>query len=92
MRAIPSSGRFGLPTRAIGMTKRLFEHAYNATLEAQLELEAELQQAATGTADFAEGAKSQFDVLSDGELVFSKQREKRFPEENEVLDLLASSR
>jgi 2-(1,2-epoxy-1,2-dihydrophenyl)acetyl-CoA isomerase len=44
-----------LPTRAIGMTKRLFDHAYNATLEEQLELEAELQQAATGTADFAEG-------------------------------------
>ena len=43
-------------------------------------------------ASAVEGAKSQFDVLSDGELVFSKQREKRFPEENEVLDLLASSR
>ncbi|MEO5577415.1 MAG: enoyl-CoA hydratase-related protein [Gaiellaceae bacterium] len=45
----------GLPTHAIGMTKRLFEHAYGATLEEQLELEAELQQEATGTADFAEG-------------------------------------
>ncbi len=44
-----------LPTRAIGMTKRLFDHAYNATLEQQLELEATLQQAATGTADFVEG-------------------------------------
>jgi 2-(1,2-epoxy-1,2-dihydrophenyl)acetyl-CoA isomerase len=44
-----------LPTRAIGMTKRLFEHAYDATLEEQLALEAELQQAATGSADFAEG-------------------------------------
>jgi 2-(1,2-epoxy-1,2-dihydrophenyl)acetyl-CoA isomerase len=43
------------PTRAIGMTKRLFEHAYGASLDAQLELEAELQQEATGTADFAEG-------------------------------------
>ena len=39
-----------------------------------------------------EGAKSQFDVFSDGELVFSKQREGRFPEEDEVLGLLASSR
>ncbi len=39
-----------------------------------------------------EGAKSQYDVLSDGELVFSKQREGRFPEEDEVLALLASSR
>ena len=31
------------PTRAIGMTKRLFDHADNATLDAQLELEAQLQ-------------------------------------------------
>jgi 2-(1,2-epoxy-1,2-dihydrophenyl)acetyl-CoA isomerase len=44
-----------LPTRAIGMTKQLFDHAYTASLEEQLELEAELQQAATGSADFAEG-------------------------------------
>ncbi|MGH3072215.1 MAG: enoyl-CoA hydratase-related protein [Gaiellaceae bacterium] len=47
-----------LPTQAIGMTKRLFDHAYDATLEAQLALEAELQQAATGTADFAEGVQA----------------------------------
>jgi predicted Rdx family selenoprotein len=39
-----------------------------------------------------EGAKSQFDVIAEGELVFSKQREGRFPEEDEVLGLLASSR
>ena len=32
-----------LPTRAIGMTKRLFDNAYDASLEQQLELEAELQ-------------------------------------------------
>jgi 2-(1,2-epoxy-1,2-dihydrophenyl)acetyl-CoA isomerase len=44
-----------LPTRAIGMTKRLFEHAFTASLEEQLALEAELQEAATQTADFAEG-------------------------------------
>ena len=43
-------------------------------------------------ASIAEGAKSQFDVLADGELVFSKQREHRFPEEDEILVLLASSR
>ena len=47
-----------LPTRAIGMTKRLFEHAYDATLEAQLALEANMQQEATGTADFAEGVQA----------------------------------
>ena len=44
-----------LPTRAIGMTKRLFDHAYNASLDEQLELEAELQEVATTSADFAEG-------------------------------------
>jgi 2-(1,2-epoxy-1,2-dihydrophenyl)acetyl-CoA isomerase len=43
------------PTRAIGMTKRLFDHAQNATLDEQLALERELQTAATKTADFAEG-------------------------------------
>jgi 2-(1,2-epoxy-1,2-dihydrophenyl)acetyl-CoA isomerase len=44
-----------LPTRGIGLTKRLFEHAFTASLDEQLELEAALQQEATGTADFAEG-------------------------------------
>jgi len=44
-----------LPTRAIGMTKRLIDHAVNATLAQQLEREAELQTAATQTADFKEG-------------------------------------
>jgi 2-(1,2-epoxy-1,2-dihydrophenyl)acetyl-CoA isomerase len=44
-----------LPTRGIGMTKRLIDHALNATLEQQLEREAELQAAATQTDDFSEG-------------------------------------
>jgi 2-(1,2-epoxy-1,2-dihydrophenyl)acetyl-CoA isomerase len=44
-----------LPTRAVGMTKRLFEQAGTATLEEQLELEAELQAAAMRTDDFREG-------------------------------------
>jgi 2-(1,2-epoxy-1,2-dihydrophenyl)acetyl-CoA isomerase len=44
-----------LPTRAIGMTKRLFDHAATATLDEQLELEAQLQTAATRSEDFAEG-------------------------------------
>jgi 2-(1,2-epoxy-1,2-dihydrophenyl)acetyl-CoA isomerase len=47
-----------LPTRGVAMTKQLFEHAYGASLEEQLELEAELQQAATGTEDFAEGVQA----------------------------------
>ena len=37
------------------MTKRLFDHADNATLEEQLELESQLQAAAATTADFREG-------------------------------------
>jgi 2-(1,2-epoxy-1,2-dihydrophenyl)acetyl-CoA isomerase len=47
-----------LPTRGVGLTKRLFEHAYDASLEAQLALEAELQQEATASADFAEGVQA----------------------------------
>ena len=37
------------------MTKRLFDHADTATLDEQLEHEAELQAAATKSADFREG-------------------------------------
>ena len=35
-----------------------------------------------------EGARSQFDVVADGEVVFSKQREHRFPELDEILAAL----
>jgi selT/selW/selH-like putative selenoprotein len=41
---------------------------------------------ATATA----GARGQFDVVVDGEVVFSKHERGRFPAENEVLDLLRS--
>jgi 2-(1,2-epoxy-1,2-dihydrophenyl)acetyl-CoA isomerase len=44
-----------LPTRGIGMTKRLIDHAPTASLEEQLEREAQLQAAATQTDDFKEG-------------------------------------
>lgn len=47
-----------LPTRAVAMTKQLFERAYSASLEDQLELEADLQQAATQTDDFGEGVQA----------------------------------
>ncbi len=47
-----------LPTRAVAMTKQLFEHAYTASLEQQLELESALQQAATETYDFGEGVQA----------------------------------
>ena len=39
-------------------------------------------------ATIAEGFKSQFDVLAHGELVFSKQQQGRFPEEDEILALV----
>jgi len=35
------------------------------------------------------GAKSQFDVVRDGELLYSKQEQGRFPEEDEILRLLS---
>lgn len=34
------------------------------------------------------GATSQFDVLADGQLIFSKQAEGRFPEPDEILSQL----
>lgn len=44
-----------MPTRAVAMTKRLFDNADHATLEEQLEMEAQLQAAAVQTHDFREG-------------------------------------
>ena len=41
-------------------------------------------------ATVVEGAKSQYDVVADGTLVFSKQREGRFPEEDEIVAALAA--
>jgi 2-(1,2-epoxy-1,2-dihydrophenyl)acetyl-CoA isomerase len=43
------------PTRGVGLTKRLFDHAATASLDEQLALEAELQNEATRTEDFREG-------------------------------------
>ncbi len=37
----------------------------------------------------AEGANSQYDVVADGTLVFSKQREGRFPDDGEIQQLIA---
>jgi 2-(1,2-epoxy-1,2-dihydrophenyl)acetyl-CoA isomerase len=56
-----------LPTRAIAMTKRLFERAPGTRLEEQLELEAQLQVAATASEDHAEGVTA-----------FLEKREPRF--------------
>ena len=40
-------------------------------------------------AEMQEGEKSQFDVLADGQVVFSKQREGRFPEYGEIIRALS---
>jgi hypothetical protein len=39
-------------------------------------------------AEAVEGAKSQYDVIAGGRLVFSKQAEGRFPEHDEILTAL----
>lgn len=55
-RAAELAGRLAeLPTRGVGMTKRLLDHAVTASLDEQLEREAQLQAAATQTEDFKEG-------------------------------------
>ncbi len=55
-RAAEIAARYAaMPTRGVGMTKRLFSEAARNRLEEQLELEAELQTAATQTNDFREG-------------------------------------
>jgi hypothetical protein len=35
-----------------------------------------------------EGKKSQYDVVADGSIVFSKQNEGRFPEDDEIVGAL----
>ncbi len=47
-----------LPTRAIGLTKRLLDQAFDHTLEAQLEAEAYMQETAGKTADHFEGVRA----------------------------------
>jgi predicted Rdx family selenoprotein len=39
-------------------------------------------------AEAVSGEKSQFDVVADGRLVFSKQREGRWPETDEIIQAL----
>jgi 2-(1,2-epoxy-1,2-dihydrophenyl)acetyl-CoA isomerase len=56
-----------MPTRGIALSKRLFDHAERATLEEQLEREAQLQAVATKTNDFREGVDA-----------FLEKREPRF--------------
>jgi 2-(1,2-epoxy-1,2-dihydrophenyl)acetyl-CoA isomerase len=55
------------PTRAIALTKRLYDEAATASLDEQLEREAEAQAEAAQTADFREGVAA-----------FGEKREARF--------------
>jgi 2-(1,2-epoxy-1,2-dihydrophenyl)acetyl-CoA isomerase len=67
-RAAELAARYAsMPTRGIGMTKHLFDRAATSVLEEQLELEAQLQTAATQTEDFQEGVTA-----------FLEKREPRF--------------
>jgi len=56
-----------MPTRGVGMTKRLLDGADARRIEEQLDLEAQLQAAAAQTEDFAEGVAA-----------FLEKREPRF--------------
>ena len=47
-----------LPTRAIGLTKRLINQSFDNTLEQQLEAEASIQEIADQTADHLEGLRA----------------------------------
>jgi selT/selW/selH-like putative selenoprotein len=49
---------------------------------------AEISSKTQAQAKATPGGKGQFDVLADGDLVFSKHASGRFPEEGEVLRLL----
>jgi predicted Rdx family selenoprotein len=40
-------------------------------------------------AEAISGKKSQFDVVADGQLIFSKQKEGRFPEHDEIIRALS---
>jgi 2-(1,2-epoxy-1,2-dihydrophenyl)acetyl-CoA isomerase len=56
-----------LPTKAIGLTKRLINQSFDNTLEEQLEAEARLQEVADQTGDHVEGLRA-----------FIEKREPRF--------------
>jgi predicted Rdx family selenoprotein len=48
-----------------------------------------LNESTAHEAEAVSGAKSQFDVVADGRLVFSKQETGRFPEHDEIIRALS---
>jgi predicted Rdx family selenoprotein len=47
-----------------------------------------LNESTAHDAEAVSGAKSQFDVVADGNLIFSKQKEGRFPNRDEIISAL----
>jgi predicted Rdx family selenoprotein len=48
-----------------------------------------LNESAAHEAEVVSGEKSQFDVVADGSLIFSKQKEGRFPDHDEIIRALS---
>jgi hypothetical protein len=48
-----------------------------------------LNESTVYEAEAVSGAKSQFDVVADGNLIFSKQKVGRFPEHDEIIRALS---
>jgi hypothetical protein len=48
-----------------------------------------LNRGTTHDAEAVPGETSQFDVVADGKLIFSKQKEGRFPEHDEIIRALS---
>jgi predicted Rdx family selenoprotein len=48
-----------------------------------------LNESTAHDAQVVSGEKSQFDVVADGRLIFSKQKEGRFPEHEEIIRALS---
>ena len=53
---------------------------------------ASIKDAVGVDAEVVVGSRGQFDVVADGDIVFSKQAEERFPEPNEIITALQARR
>ena len=53
---------------------------------------ASIKDAVGVDAEVVGGSRGQFDVVADGDIVFSKQAEERFPEPNEIITALQARR
>ena len=53
-------------------------------------LAAEIKQALDVDTELVVGSRGAFDVVANGELIFSKQQEHRFPEPEEIIGALRS--